>query len=331
MVTEEGLILTVSLQTAIPAPVRLRIKYTWVVQPEEVERRTSTTFKNMREIVHEVSRSETPSHLTTRDNTPSQPSQTSRNGNDDHLTAEWIPTETSRKETSSKNNVVIISKEASSSGQQNMAGTVHERIATYESVGNVYNRIGTCETITPKTSAVHPTPRTDAPSQEDTASKNNISKRASFVNEEGQNMATAASVSNYQESSKLSPPVRASESVGISEGTKVTDLVHKKTPQLHGEGRSEQLGSVYERIATYETVGNVYDRIGTYETIGNVYDKIGTYKTITATHSTPRSDIPTQEESASSDNSSEGASANEGGLNVATTAGVSHFEESSKH
>ena len=131
-----------------------------------------------------------------------------------------MPTETSRKEMSSKDNV---SKGARSNGEQNMVGTGYERIATYESVGNVYNRIGTCETITPKTSAVHPTPRTDAPSQEETASKNNISKRASFVNEEGQNMATAASVSNYQESSKLSPPVRASESVGISEGTKVTD------------------------------------------------------------------------------------------------------------
>jgi len=52
--------LTVSLQTAIPAPVRLRIKYTWVVLPEAVEQRTSTTFENMREIVHEVSRSEVP-------------------------------------------------------------------------------------------------------------------------------------------------------------------------------------------------------------------------------------------------------------------------------
>jgi len=91
---------------------------------------------------------------------------------------------------------------------------------------------------------------------------------------------------------------------------------------------------VYERIATYETVGNVYDRIGTYETVGNVYDKIGTYETITATssaaHSTPRTNTPTQEESVSNDNTSEGVSANEGGLNMATTAGVSHFQESSK-
>ena len=63
--------------------------------------------------------------------------------------------------------------------------------------------------------------------------------------------------------------------------------------------------------------------------------KIGTYETITATrsapHSTPRSDTLTQEETASSDNNSVGASANEGGLNMATTAGVSHFQESSKH
>jgi len=210
-----------------------------------------------------------------------------------------------------------------------------ERIATYETVGNVYDKLGTCETITPTSSAAHPTPRTDAPTQEETASKNIISKRARFLGEGGQNMATAASVSNSQESSKSSPPVCVSESVGSSEGAKVTDSVHKKTPPLHGEGQYEQLGTMYERIATYETIGNVYDRIGTYETVGNVYDKIGTYETITATssvaHSAPRSETPTQEESASNDNTSEGASTNEGGLNVATTAGVSHFQESSKH
>jgi len=60
VVTEEGLTLTVTLQTTIPGPVRLRIKYTWVVQPDTVERTTSTTFENTREIVHEVSGSEVP-------------------------------------------------------------------------------------------------------------------------------------------------------------------------------------------------------------------------------------------------------------------------------
>jgi len=57
VVTEEDLMLTVTLQTAIPGPVRLRIKYTWAVQPDVVERTTSRTFENMREIVH---RSEVP-------------------------------------------------------------------------------------------------------------------------------------------------------------------------------------------------------------------------------------------------------------------------------
>ena len=52
--------LTVTLQTAIPGPVRLKIKYTWVVQPDTVERTTSRTFENTREIVHEVSGSEVP-------------------------------------------------------------------------------------------------------------------------------------------------------------------------------------------------------------------------------------------------------------------------------
>jgi len=50
----------VTLQTAIPGPVRLRIKYTWVVQPDTVERTTSRTFENSREMVHEVSGSEVP-------------------------------------------------------------------------------------------------------------------------------------------------------------------------------------------------------------------------------------------------------------------------------
>ena len=60
-VTAEGnLMLTVTLRTAIPGPVRLRIKYTWVVQPDTVERTTNTTFENMREIVHMVFRSELP-------------------------------------------------------------------------------------------------------------------------------------------------------------------------------------------------------------------------------------------------------------------------------
>jgi len=293
---------------------------------------------------HPITRTDTPSqpsqpsHPITRTDTPSQPLQPttrtdtpSQNGNVDHLIADWMPTETSRKEMSSKDNV---SKGASSNGKQNVVEPGYERIATYETVGNVYDKIGTCETITPTSSAAHPTPRTDAPTQEETASKNITSKRASFLNEGGQNMATAASVSNSQESSKSSPPVCAGESVGSSEGAKVTDSVHK-APPLHGEGQYEQLGTVYERIATYETVGNVYDRIGTYETIGNVYDKIGIYETITATssaaHSTPRSDTLTQKETASNDNTSEGASANDGGLNMATAAGVSHFQESSKH
>jgi len=61
MVTAEGkLVLTVTLQTAIPGPVRLRIKYTWVVQPDTVEQTSSTTFENMREIVHQISRSAVP-------------------------------------------------------------------------------------------------------------------------------------------------------------------------------------------------------------------------------------------------------------------------------
>ena len=61
VVTAEGnLMLTVTLQTAIPGPVRLRIKYTWAVQPDTVELNTSTTFENVREIVHMVFRSEVP-------------------------------------------------------------------------------------------------------------------------------------------------------------------------------------------------------------------------------------------------------------------------------
>ena len=60
-VTAEGnLMLAVTLQTAIPGPVRLRIKYTWAVQPVPVEQTTSTTFENRREIVHMVFRSEVP-------------------------------------------------------------------------------------------------------------------------------------------------------------------------------------------------------------------------------------------------------------------------------
>ena len=60
-VTSEGnLILTVTLQTAIPGPVRLRIKYTLAVQPVPAEQTTNTTFENMREIVHMVFRSELP-------------------------------------------------------------------------------------------------------------------------------------------------------------------------------------------------------------------------------------------------------------------------------
>ena len=56
VVTEEGnLRLTVMLQNVIPEPVRLRIKYTWVIQPDQVERTTSRTFDNSGEIVHEES------------------------------------------------------------------------------------------------------------------------------------------------------------------------------------------------------------------------------------------------------------------------------------
>ena len=61
MVTpEDNLMLTVMLQTAIPGPVRLRIKCTWVVQPGTVEQNTTTTFQNMREIVHQISKSTIP-------------------------------------------------------------------------------------------------------------------------------------------------------------------------------------------------------------------------------------------------------------------------------
>jgi len=61
VVTAEGnLMLTVTLQTAIPGPVRLSIKYTWVIQPVPVEQTSSTTFENMREIVHQISRSTVP-------------------------------------------------------------------------------------------------------------------------------------------------------------------------------------------------------------------------------------------------------------------------------
>ena len=52
--------LTVTLQTAIPGPVRLRIKYTWTVRPGTVELNTSTTFEDMRKIFHTVFRSEVP-------------------------------------------------------------------------------------------------------------------------------------------------------------------------------------------------------------------------------------------------------------------------------
>ena len=53
MVTAEGnLMLTVTLQTAIPRAVRLKIKFTWVVHPVQVERTTNRTFENMREIAH---------------------------------------------------------------------------------------------------------------------------------------------------------------------------------------------------------------------------------------------------------------------------------------
>ena len=58
-----------------------------------------------------------PSQPTTRTNPPTQPSC---NGSDDHLTADWVPTETSRnfKEMSSKDNVCKISNGASNKGGQ---------------------------------------------------------------------------------------------------------------------------------------------------------------------------------------------------------------------
>jgi len=52
--------LTVTLQSAIPGPVRLRIKYTWGVQPDTAEHTTTTTFENMRATVQAVSRSTIP-------------------------------------------------------------------------------------------------------------------------------------------------------------------------------------------------------------------------------------------------------------------------------
>ena len=70
-----------------------------------------------------------------------------------------------------------------------MVKTVYERIGTYETVDNVYDKIGTYETIT-TSSAARPTRTTDAPRQEETASKDKSSKGTSFVNKGGQNMAT---------------------------------------------------------------------------------------------------------------------------------------------
>ena len=199
-----------------------------------------------------------------------------------------------------------------------MVKTVYERIGTYETVGNVYDKICTYETITSTSSAAQPTPTTDAPRQEETSSKDKSSKGTSFVNKGGQNMATAAGVSNFQESSKLSLPVCASEFVHSSEVANVNDSVRKKTPQLHGDGH---YGTVYKRIVTYETVGNVYDKIGTYETIT---------PTSSTAYPNPRTDAATvtQEETASKGNTSEGASVNEGHLNM---AGVNHLQESFKH
>ena len=52
--------ITVTLQVAIPRPVRLRIRFTGAVQPVQVEQTTSITFENMREIVHGVSKSVIP-------------------------------------------------------------------------------------------------------------------------------------------------------------------------------------------------------------------------------------------------------------------------------
>ena len=103
-------------------------------------RNKSETLPTSTQPSHPITRTDTPSqpsHLPTRKNTPSQPSQPSQpscNGSD-HLTADWIPTETSRKETSSKD-VCKISKGASSYGEQNMVGTVNEGIATYETINH---------------------------------------------------------------------------------------------------------------------------------------------------------------------------------------------------
>ena len=192
----------------------------------------------------------------------------------------------------------------------------HRGEGHYEQLGNVYDRIGTYETIEHTSSAACPSPRTDAPTQEETASKDTTSKGESCVNDEGQNMGTtAASVSHSREVPKQPPPVHTSGAVGRSEGSKFT---HKKKPQFHDESRHyERLGNVYDRICTYETVGNVYDKIGTYETIEH---------TSSAGHPSPRNDTPTQEETASKDITSEGTSYE--GQNVGTTAAsVSHSRE----
>ena len=149
-------------------------------------------------------------------------------------------------------------------GHYERLGHVYERIGTYETVGNVYDQIGTYETIEHTSSAAHPTPRSDAPTQEETVSKDETPERVNSFDGRGRNMATAVSVSHSQVSSKQPPPVHTSGTVD-SEGAKGIDSVQKKAPRHRGEGHRKQLGA-------YETVGNVYDKICTYETIGNVYD-----------------------------------------------------------
>ena len=207
------------------------------------------------------------------------------------------------------------------SRQYERLGNVYDKICTYETIGNVYDKIGTYETIEHTSSAARPSPGTDAPTQEETASKDITSEGASCVNDKGQNMVTtAASVSHSREIPKQSPPMHTSGAVSRSEGSKCTRSEHAKTPQLHDESRQyERLGNVYDKICTYETIGNVYDKIGTYETIEH---------TSSAARPSPRTDAPTQEETASKDITSEGASCvSDEGQNMGTTAAsVSHSQ-----
>ena len=258
-----------------------------------------------------------PSHPPTKTVTPSQPSHP--------------PTRTSvshSRETPKQSPPVHTSGAVDSEGAITAMVTdlVHKKKPQhhgeghYERLGNVYDRIGTYETIEHTSSAACPYPRMDAPTQEETASKGITPEGASCVIDEGQNMGTtAASVSHSRVVPKQSPPVHTSGAVGRSEGSKFT---HKKKPQFHDESRHyERLGNVYDRICTYETVGNVYDKIGTYETIEH---------TSSAARPSPRNDTSTQEEIASKNKpSTQGMSCvNNEGQNVGNTvASVSHSRE----